>query len=944
MKRVIRVLLKIILGLFILIFLALLILPVFLKKPAMKKAETELNNMLNAELGFDDVKLSFIRNFPRLSVGLEGLTVMGVDEFEGRKLVGFKSFRIIVNLASLLSKEGVEIRSVIIDTPEINALILENGLANYDIMKESEQDTEDPEEEAEGPDIKLRLNKFSIINAKIIYTDHSSNIKASLEDFDFSMSGKLGTSHTEIRLQADAGPVNVVMDHIPYLKDVNLNVDMGLAADLDNMKFSLIDNEFALNDLVLQLEGDIDLGGEDPEMDISFNSLNTAFKSLISLVPAIYMNDFQELETSGSLKLAGSVKGFYIEKDSIYPDVIMKLEVEDAMFKYPDLPTAVENINISLKLDVDGEDMDRTKFDLDNFSFTVEGNPVVAELHLKTPLSDPWIKAGIEGDMDIGALSAAIPVEGIDMRGNLSSGFSLEARLSSIENEAYQDIDAAGSIELNAFKLDMQELPVSLEISGARLDFDPGMLELSQLDMMMGESDIHLKGKLDNYLLYTLKDEDLQGAFVFSSSNLNINELMPEMADEEELAEDDTLSMSLIEIPANVDFSFSSELSHVEYDNLIIDDLQGEILIKDSKLILDRLFMKILDGSMLVNAMYLVSDSLVPEVNMDLSVKDIDIASAFKSFNSVQALAPFAKDLKGEVSASLKYSGELDKTMMPDISTIDGSGRLSSREISIVSAPVFDKMKELLKSDKAISNTMKDINISFRIIDGRVIVTPFDFKMANVPASLSGSHGLDQSLDYKLEMNIPRETLGSGANALIDQLGSGAASLGLAYDPEAPIAVNFLIGGVIGNPELSMGAGESSKDIVKKQVEQEVTKKIEETKQEIQKKVEETKQEAREELNKEIEKIMADAEREAENIRKSARDVAEQVKKEAEANAVKIEKEAEGRGSIAKSIANKAADKLREEGDRKARQIVNEADAKAEQLLREAREEADKLK
>ena len=53
------------------------------------------------------------------------------------------------------------------------------------------------------------------------------------------------------------------------------------------------------------------------EMDLSIFSRETSFQTLLSMVPAIYLKDFETLKSSGNLKLEGNVKG--INADSILP-------------------------------------------------------------------------------------------------------------------------------------------------------------------------------------------------------------------------------------------------------------------------------------------------------------------------------------------------------------------------------------------------------------------------------------------------------------------------------------------------------------------------------------------------------------------------------------------------------------------------------------------------
>ena len=88
-------------------------------------------------------------------------------------------------------------------------------------------------------------------------------------------------------------------------------------------------------------------------------------------------------------------------------------------------------------------------------------------------------------------------------------------------------------------------------------------------------------------------------------------------------------------------------------------------------------------------------------------------------------------------------------------------------------------MKETLKLGDKYTNTFKNINISFRIADGRIFVNPFDVKTGNLKMNISGDQGIDQSINYLVKTELPRSDLGGSVNALIDNLSSQAAAFGI---------------------------------------------------------------------------------------------------------------------------------------------------------------------
>ena len=98
-------------------------------------ANEQINRNINAKASFDDIKLSFFKQFPYLSVGIKELAVVGIEEFEGDTLLYIESFDVAANVISAIKMENIEIKKIAIVKPVVNGIILETGKANWDIAK-----------------------------------------------------------------------------------------------------------------------------------------------------------------------------------------------------------------------------------------------------------------------------------------------------------------------------------------------------------------------------------------------------------------------------------------------------------------------------------------------------------------------------------------------------------------------------------------------------------------------------------------------------------------------------------------------------------------------------------------------------------------------------------------------------------------------------------------
>jgi hypothetical protein len=913
------------------LLIILILIPIFFKKPIMNKVKEEMNNSLNAKVEFTDFTLSLIRGFPNFYVALENLSVVGIEEFENDTLVSFKKFSAKIDLISAIKMENIKIKSVFLEKPSVFAHILPNGKVNWDIVKPSADSIPEDTTASEPLEFKASLKKFEIRDARIVYLDDSSKMKAALDNWDLLLSGDFTASTTDATLKTSIEKVNFYMDNIRYLRDTRFAFDAILGADMDKMLFTIKDNEIKLNDLSMGVEGSVAMPAEDIDMDLKFNTKKADFKSLLSLVPAVYMKDFESVQTSGSLKLDGFAKGTYSEKTM--PNVGLTLVVDNAMFKYPDLPKSVDNINIDTKLYYDGVNDDNTTVDVNKFHMEMGGNPFDMTLHIKTPMSDMQLAGSFKGKIDFSSLTDVVPMDSITLKGLMESNIELEGRMSSIENEKYEEFKADGTLRLTNFEFTSTDFPQGIKIVETNMVFSPRFVELTSFNALMGKSDMNMTGRLSNFIPYVFNNDTIVGSLNFTSNLLDINEMMGSPTTPDEPVAEDTTALTVIEVPGNIDFTLNTRIGTIKYDNMDITNVLGTILVRNSKAVLNNLGMNMLEGSLVMNGEYNTQDVKSPLVDFNLNMKDFDIPATFTTFNTVQKLAPVAKSAKDQISAEMAINTRMDEHMNPIYSTMQGKGKLMSNSIEIGNSKMFEKVADALKNDKLRKFSMNDLNLSFEIKDGRVYIEPFETKLWSGKMIIGGDQGIDQTLNYAITFSIPRSEFGGAANAALTSLTSAAAAKGLNIQPGEMVNIDTKVVGTVSDPKVQLNLKESGKTAlkdVKEQLKTAVTEKVETVKEDV-------KAKAREQADK----LIKDAEAEAQKIRDIAKSGADQLRKESDAAADRLVKDV--KNPIQKIAQQKLADKTRKEGYEKADKIEKEADAKAKALIDKARAEAEKL-
>ncbi len=931
MKKASSIILKSLLGIVLLILVLLFTVPVIFKGKIKEKVVSVINESVNARVSFGDYKLGFFKNFPNLTFSMNDFSVAGTGDFESDTLATAKSINLIFNLSSLFGKEGYEVRSILIDAAKIKTLVLEDGSANWDIMKESD------ETESEGDsdsDIKILLREVKMLNSSFSYIDRESDMAAWLDDLSGSLSGDLTGSKSDLVINLNSDDFTFEMDDMKYISRVKANAIVNVLADLDSMIFRLRDNTVSLNDLQLKLAGTVIMPEDDIETDLTFMAEETSFKSLISLIPAFYMKDFQDLRADGSFNLSGSAKGVYSSADSTMPDISLNLSVKDGLISYPALPEQIRRINVESAIFVDGKDMDKTRVDVTGFHFELAGNPFDMRFYLRTPISDPDIDGSARGKIDLGALSKAVPMDSLELSGLIDIAVDLSGRMSMLEKSQYDRFQASGNIGLKDMTVLMTGYP-GISIREADMAITPAFAELKKAELNIGSgSDFSLGGRLQNYIPYMLKDETISGNLSLYSRQIDMTEIMEGMSSDTE--DEDTTSLAVIKVPENIDFDFRAKVDKFSYNKINAENVSGHIVVKDGILSFRDTGMDLLGGKVTFNAAYDTRDTLNPFVNASLSVNNLAVKDAFETFNTIRMLAPTAKGVDGKFAFSLNFSSLLQKDFMPRIASITGDGKMQSSELTLVESAVFNTMKEVLKLGQGYTNTFKDLNLSFRIREGRIFVNPFNTRVGNIKMNVSGDQGLDQTVNYVIRTEIPRADLGNAANSLIDGLSAQASVFGLTVKSSDVIKVNVNVTGTFLKPLVKPFFGESAPESLSAGIRETAGESVKE-------KVEEARDKVKSEAEIQGDRLVQEAEETGQKLRDEAASAAEKIRQEARAQADRLIREAESKGPVAKLAAQKAADSVVKEADRRADQLIREADEKAIKLVDEAKSKREEL-
>src|SRR5262245_1496201 len=336
-------------ALIALVLAALLVLPFIFKDKIEARAKTQIAQSIDAQVDWSKMGLTFFRNFPNLTFRLNDFTVRGKGRFERDTLARVRNFRLVLDLGSVLrglrQRGPFEVRSVVLTEPALHFIVLEDGTDNWDIAKK--RDPRAKQDSARAFQVALR--NFVIDKASVTFDNRQTHAYAEVSGLHHKLNGDFTRERFLLQTETQADQASLRFAGIPYLNRARLDVKANVDADLANKKFAFKENEVRLNDLQLGFSGQLAKAGENLALDIQFRAPSNEFRHILSLVPAIYAKDFQTLQTSGAVAVEGRITGQYGK--TAFPAFALHAKVDNAQFRYPDLPLPARNINLDLAID-----------------------------------------------------------------------------------------------------------------------------------------------------------------------------------------------------------------------------------------------------------------------------------------------------------------------------------------------------------------------------------------------------------------------------------------------------------------------------------------------------------------------------------------------------------------------------------------------------------------
>jgi hypothetical protein len=739
---------------------------------------------------------------------------------------------------------------------------------------------------------------------------------------DHEGSGDFTSDVFTLSTKTKADAANFTYASVPYLSQTKTDIVTDIKIDNSTSTYTFKTEDISVNALKLNAEGFFQLVNDSTyNMDIKFKTPSNEFKDILSMIPAIYKQDFDKIKTSGKAAFNGFVKGTYSPQQ--IPAYDVNLEVKDGSFQYPDLKP-VKNIQLALHANNPDGKPDNAVVNISKGYAEMDNEPFDFRVLFKNPETVQYIDAAIKGKLDLANLSKFIKLEkdtklaglvwadafakgnmstlqaqqgdftaggffdikdlfysssafpqsiqngnikatignsggiadntsvnissghievgkdpvdftlkllkpmstvdfsgtakgrftldnikqfttleaGTIISGILNSDLSFSGNKTAIDKKEYDKIAVNGTAGLNNLEYFSKDYPTGVTVSNTEMGFDQKTVTLKSLNGNYLNTNFSGNGVLNNLVGFAIQDQPLKGTVNVTADKMNLNDWMG--TDTATTTSSASSSAPFI-VPANIDLTINTKAGKVKYDKVDYNNINGTLLLADETVKLQNVKTEALDGTMNFNGSYSTkTNKKDPAISINYDVKDLDVQKTFYAYNTIQKLMPIGQFLGGKLQSQLTMTGNLNGNMMPELNTLSGKGNLLLIEGLLKKFAPLEKLANALQIDHLKSITLKDVKQFIEFANGKVLVKPFNVKINDIEMQIGGLHGFDQSIDYIIEMKVPRKYLGNEGNNLVNGLITQATSKGIPVKLSDMIDLSVKMQGSITNPSVKI--------------------------------------------------------------------------------------------------------------------------------------------
>ncbi len=701
----------------------------------------------------------------------------------------------------LLRKE-IQLRRLLIQEPWAHLRIGPDGQSNFgDLSPGSPEETAEAEAARGEEDLPfgLALDAIRVSGGQIRFTDIRDSTEASLENLEVRASVRriqdgpwtfAGSSDSDLSLAMGSDG--------PGLGGIPLALAFDLSADPAFQGVDIRSGSVGVEGAALDLSGTV-RGLKDPvrSLSLSLNGEGISLQRIAAALPDSLRNRGPEVQgiLSANLQVEGDLG------PDTSPEVSGTARLEGVSVSSRNGTQLARDLSSDFTLSPDGVLRMQARGEVMDGPFSLAGQ---AETDAEMPLD---LQVSLYPDLALAGGVTELP-EGVTMEGRLK----VEGRLTGPAREP-RNLRFWGEASPAEIRLTTPALGVPIRLPGGRLTLQGNQASFQDLPFSLGQDDLVLSGEASDLTGFGLPGRTVGLRGSVRGARLNLVPLSPNPPPDPDItygkvafarlggrqvagsSVEEAARALRLERPDSLPLAgeVTFALDTVMDARGRMHDVRGTVSFGPDFIRVPQASFQRYGGDLQAGLSLSLGDAGPEPFSMQLTVTGLDAG------DFLAATSPLGAFVRGRLSLSMEMAGTLDDLLLPERSSLVGTGNFDLTDGGLNANRVTGSLADFFGMEELRAPDIRDWATGFVLENGMVRLADAILAQAPGEPRVGGSVGLGGELDLLSAFTLPTERLGSFA---LENLGIAGEIAGrVANRPEVVEAV-VRIGGSIMSPNL----------------------------------------------------------------------------------------------------------------------------------------------
>lgn len=488
---------------------------------------------------------------------------------------------------------------------------------------------------------------------------------------------------------------------------------------------------------------------------LSRPKIDARIKTAIDLAKLDKAIGIQNMDLKGQLNLDVNSKGVYDSKNKIVPITKGKVLFKNGYIKTDYYPNPITNINVLADVSDNTGSLKDLKVAIKPASFNFEGKPVYVTANLEN-LENVKYDIVAKGELNLAKIYKVFSQKGLDLQGYIKADVAFKGTQADAVAGNYNKLNNSGTLLLRNIKTSSEYLPKPFLIKEGEFVFNQDKMNFNNFSAIYGQSYFKMDGYMQNGIDFVLSEKGvLKGNFNINANYINIGEFMSNSAKNQAENNPTIAATGVVIIPPNLDLQFNCLAQKVDFDELKMQNLKGNVTINNGKLQLKKSGFDIIGSNVTMDVIYGSESPEKAFFEFEVLAKDFDVKRAYKEVKMFREMASAAESAEGIVSLEYKVGGKLNNAMQPIYPSLKGGGTLSVKNVKMKGFKMFGAVSKKTGKDAIKNPDLSKVDIKTTVKNNIITIERFKFKVAGFRPRIEGTTSFDGKLNIKMRLGLP---------------------------------------------------------------------------------------------------------------------------------------------------------------------------------------------